>query len=168
MINPKENRWCKVCNADISQRRANAVFCSAAHKTLFHNGLKDYNAEYHKNSTRRKELCRKYYYANHEESKRKLRQKQKSRLPQVAAYEGSRRALKLQRTPAWLTETDYERMENEYKLAALQAKITGVPWHVDHIYPLQGKLVSGLHVPNNLMAIVGSDNIAKSNKYSVL
>ena len=71
----------------------------------------------------------------------------------------------LQRTPKWLTEIDYQRIENEYRLAALQTKLTGEPWHVDHIIPLQGKYVSGLHVPSNLRAMRGSENIKKSNKY---
>ena len=73
----------------------------------------------------------------------------------------------MQRTPKWLTDIDYERIQNEYKLAALQSKITGEPWHVDHVIPLQGKLVSGLHVPSNLRAMRGNDNISKHNNFEV-
>jgi replicative superfamily II helicase len=71
------------------------------------------------------------------------------------------------RTPAWLTEIDHERIANVYKLATLQSKITGVPWHVDHIIPLRGKYVSGLHVPSNLQAIPGVDNVRKNNSYGI-
>lgn len=76
-----------------------------------------------------------------------------------------RRAAKLERTPKWLTEIDFERIENEYKLATLLSKVTGSPWHVDHVIPLQGKFVSGLHVPSNLQVLRGSENVAKANKF---
>lgn len=74
---------------------------------------------------------------------------------------------KLNRTPAWLTAIDYERIQNEYKLAEILRKLTNQQWHVDHIIPLQGKIVSGLHVPSNLRVVVAKENIAKSNKFEV-
>ena len=77
------------------------------------------------------------------------------------------RSAKDNRTPAWLTEVDYERIANVYKLATLQSKITGTTWHVDHIIPLRGEYVSGLHVPSNLQAIPGVDNVRKNNSYGI-
>lgn len=79
----------------------------------------------------------------------------------------NRQAAKLQRTPIWLTEIDKERIQNEYKLAALLTKLTGKSWHVDHIIPLQGKNVSGLHTPSNLQVMKGAENISKGNSYAL-
>ena len=76
-----------------------------------------------------------------------------------------RDAAKLQRTPKWLTSDDIWLMKEIYDLAVKREKMTGFAWHVDHIIPLQGKKVSGLHVPNNLQVIPGRDNISKGNRY---
>ena len=75
-----------------------------------------------------------------------------------------RRASMKQRTPSWLTEDDYWMIEQAYELAQVRAKMFGFEWHVDHIIPLQGKTVSGLHVPWNLQVIPGVLNIRKGNR----
>ena len=55
-----------------------------------------------------------------------------------------------------------------YQLAAMYTRENNEPWHVDHVIPLQGEFVSGLHVPRNLRVLRGLDNIKKKNKYEVL
>lgn len=104
---------------------------------------------------------------NHEGTKIAKQLYSQSPQGKVRAYINcaKRRASKLQRTPKWLNEIDFERIENEYRLAALLTKVTRSPWHVDHVIPLQGKFVSGLHVPSNLRVLQASENIAKANKY---
>jgi hypothetical protein len=82
----------------------------------------------------------------------------------VRADTVKRRLAKMQRTPAWLTEEDYWMIDQAYELAALRTKMFGFSWHVDHVLPLQGKEVSGLHVLENLQVIPWIENIKKANK----
>jgi len=82
--------------------------------------------------------------------------------------EARRRAALINRTPQWLAEEDKWIIEQAYALAALRTKMFGFAWHVDHIIPLQGKKVSGLHVPNNLQVIPGADNARKHCTYKVM
>jgi len=98
------------------------------------------------------------------EVKKVYRQLNKGKINALVA---ARKAVIKQRTPKWLSKTDVERIKNEYKLAALLSKITNESWHVDHIIPLQGENVSGLHTPNNLRAMRGVENISKKNKFEV-
>jgi len=72
-----------------------------------------------------------------------------------------------QEAPAWLTEDDHWMMKQAYELAELRTKMFGFAWHVDHIIPLQGENVSGLHTPFNLQVIPWSDNVRKSNTFEV-
>lgn len=73
-----------------------------------------------------------------------------------------RQAAKLQRTPVW---ADHRAMMKIYEEAAAIRK-TGRLVEVDHIIPLRGRTVSGLHVPANLQIIDQPDNRLKSNHFS--
>lgn len=83
----------------------------------------------------------------------------------ILAYNKFREQLKCQRTPKWLTDSDKFLIQQFYAEAKQKSKDTGVTYHVDHIIPLNGKLVCGLHVPNNLQVITAFENITKHNKY---
>jgi hypothetical protein len=76
---------------------------------------------------------------------------------QRAAREAKRRACKLQRTPTW---ADIDAIKRFY---------IDCPegYHVDHILPLQGKLVSGFHVLSNLQYLTAHENLSKSNSFDV-
>lgn len=69
-----------------------------------------------------------------------------------------------QATPKW---ADNNAIKEFYITAQKLSKETGIPHEVDHIIPLQGKLVSGLHVPTNLQVITEFENISKNNKFIV-
>jgi hypothetical protein len=78
-----------------------------------------------------------------------------------------RRAARIQRTPSWLTDFDKLKIKCIYAVATMLTRENKEEWTVDHIIPLQGKLVSGLHVPNNLQVMRGSENYSKINKFEV-
>jgi hypothetical protein len=108
-------------------------------------------------------------YAKHQDNalkvKKAYRQANKGKINALVA---ARKIVIKQRTPKWLDEIAFDRIKNEYQLAALLSKLTGSSWHVDHIIPLQGKLVSGLHVPSNLRVLPALENISKKNKFEVI
>jgi hypothetical protein len=82
----------------------------------------------------------------------------------INAWVAKRDAAKLQRTPKWLTETHLAQIELFYDSAAKLSKELSISIHVDHILPLQGKPVSGLHVPWNLQLLPAKENISKGNR----
>lgn len=75
-----------------------------------------------------------------------------------------RQAAKGRRTPAWLTADDRWLMQEAYALARMRSAMLGFKWVVDHIVPLRGKYVSGLHVPNNIQVIPYTINARKGAK----
>jgi hypothetical protein len=63
-------------------------------------------------------------------------------------------------TPKWV---DVDAMSGMYELAALFRRI-GLRMEVDHVVPLQGKTVSGLHTADNLQLLLRHTNASKSNR----
>jgi len=77
-----------------------------------------------------------------------------------------RRAVLRNAAPGWLTKEDHKAIRRVYKQAAEMTKLTGIPHEVDHIYPLKGETMCGLHVPSNLRVITTFDNRSKGNRLS--
>lgn len=103
---------------------------------------------------------------NHENTKLVKARWKKENPGVVHAHTIKRRISKRNRMPKWITPDEHWLIEQAYVLAQLRTKLFGFSWHVDHIFPLQGKLVSGLHVPENLQVIPGVENVRKSNTYT--
>ena len=123
-----------------------------------------------------KEAKREYYEKNKElvklkalsrpnEDRRRYRKKHKITNPDLyRAHVNFRRRRFRDATPKWLTKEDKRAIRQLYIDAMVVTRITGIPYVVDHIIPLLGETVSGLHVPQNLRVMTREENLKKSNK----
>ena len=91
----------------------------------------------------------------------------KQNRPKRNALVAKRKAAKLNRTPSWLSQDHLEQIEELYTMAKMFEMYTGQQYHVDHIVPLQGKNVSGLHSPWNLQILPAKENMSKGIKHVV-
>jgi len=74
----------------------------------------------------------------------------------------------LNRTAEWDSELTKLAFAEAVDLRQRRASVTGFAWEIDHVVPLRGKLVSGLHVWNNLRVIPQTINRRKYNAYDIL
>lgn len=88
----------------------------------------------------------------------------KAKPEKLRAIKSRRKKKVRQATPGWLTKEHLLEIESFYLKAIELEKQTQVPHQVDHIIPIQGKNVCGLHVPWNLQVLTQSENRKKSNK----
>ena len=119
---------------------------------------------------------RRYYEKNREaviarasarpaEEKRRNRAEYKDRNVDVVRADTSvRKRRHREATPKWLTKDERLQMRDLYVQARKMTELTRERYVVDHIVPLRGEEVCGLHVPWNLRVITQDDNLKKSNK----
>lgn len=170
-----------LCNANTDKKQSKCKDCSKLlkkewakqnteklveyNKSYWHNNKFKYvedakhrTSEWRKNNPIKLSVWRKEnpnYFANYRKAKSGF----------INAKTAKRRSKKLQATPTW---ADTTAIRLEYELAAWCTRVTGEKYHVDHIIPLQGKNVCGLHVHNNLRVVLALENLTKSNRFDVL
>jgi hypothetical protein len=107
----------------------------------------------------------KRWVANNPERSAELSRKSRLKhMGRVLANKAKYIAAKKNRTPNWLMPIDIFEMQCIYTYRASLQR-TGLEYEVDHIIPMQGETVSGLHVPENLQVIPKEENRLKSNRY---
>lgn len=79
-----------------------------------------------------------------------------------------REFMKAQRSPSWGAELTDLVFAEAVDLRLARGLVTGIGWEIDHVIPLQGKRVSGLHVWNNLRVIPQILNRRKYNTYDIV
>lgn len=105
-----------------------------------------------------KKRGRKWMESNREKYRASSARWRVANLDVAAAAQQRRRAKKLKCLPPW---ADLEKIQQFYAQAKELTEMTGVKHNVDHIYPLQGDLVTGLHVEWNLQILTERDNKSK-------
>lgn len=125
---------------------------------------KNYRLEYYKNNQSIEKKKFKEYRESNKESIKATRQNYYRNNKSICnAITRKRQAAKLKRTPSWLNSGHLFEIDCIYRYCSALRSI-GLDYEVDHIIPLQGKLASGLHVPENLQVIPTVENRRKSNK----
>jgi hypothetical protein len=145
-------KTCSLCTEKLGSKNKSGL-CRSHYKIAW----KTLNAQHER------ENCKRYYAQNQEHVRRQVKQRYEAikgteefRADQ-RYREALHRARLLQATPAW---TDLQKIKEIYARCP-------AGYHVDHIHPLNGEYVCGLHVPENLQYLPALDNIKKSNKLMV-
>ena len=158
----KKRAYAKEYNAKNRERVA------ARSKAHYEANIEKYRAYRRENKDRYNALSKAYNQKEHVKEKRSeiLRRWREANIDKNRHKSAMYRAARIQRTPCWLTEYDRALIQRKYTLAQKKTESTGEMWVVDHILPLRGDFVSGLHVPSNLRVIKETTNSRKYNKYT--
>lgn len=113
------------------------------------------NAERRSAYDREKRAARLEYYQE------KGRQRQRENPWVYTESVRRRQAAEIQAMPKW---ADRDAIKTIYRRCAEITKVTGIDHEVDHIVPLRGKNVCGLHIHQNLQILTREENARKSNK----
>lgn len=135
----------------------NSEKIKAKSKEYYNNKL-DYIKKYNQTPERKlkqNERAKRYYDNHTEDVKKKALKYAKDHPELFRARNAKREAQKRLRFPKWASGIMIEFI---YKMCS-------EGYDVDHIIPLQGKNISGLHVPWNLQYLLSKDNRQKSNKF---
>lgn len=151
----------------------------------YNTGRKDINSEYGKQwyiqNKDRKLMLGRIWYQNNKEYRNALERKWRKNNPdkvrhlarlyrmvnadRCRSHTAKYRASKLQATPLWLDDGHIQEVLDFYTAAKMFQVYTGVDYQVDHIVPLKGETVCGLHVPWNLQILPSFENQSKGNRY---
>ena len=124
------------------------------------------NKEYREDNAKKLAAYNKKYREDNPEKEAARQRKYQHNNPDKRnAISAHRRAAKKQRVPKWLNKARKAQITELYTQARKLTDLTGIQFHVDHIVPLQGKNVSGLHIPSNLQILTQHENCSKHNKF---
>lgn len=143
--------WCKACH---KQRRTETQSKYYAKQARWKKENKERVADYGR------------AYRQSEDQKAKANARTKRWVEQnkgrASALWASMKDARRTATPSW---ADFNFINFLYATRLYMQKETNTEWHVDHVVPVKGKRVSGLHVHFNLRVVPAKYNLQKSNKF---
>lgn len=146
-----------------SKNKVKATTTSKAYREANKEKTKVRHAKYRAENKDKEAARHKKYSVENKEKVNAIGRKWSHNNPaKMNAKNAKRRATKLQATPEW---ADLDHIKRTYEWAKVMEERTGRKIHVDHIVPLQGENVCGLHCEANLQLMFAEDNMSKGNKH---
>lgn len=154
-LRPVKTGMCSVCSAENSQQ----------YREEFGDKHRACSRAWYQKNIERARAKSKWYHDNLDpEEKRRVRREWKKANRAYCTFESRTGAqARRKRLPAWAA---LDAIREFYEVAAEMTAKTGEQWHVDHVIPLRGKLVSGLHVHTNLQLLTAQENLRKHAKFA--
>lgn len=118
------------------------------------------------NRDKTRKATKEYYYRNRDKSIQRKLNWYKANPDKANHTAAMYRARAKSATPKWLSDDQKEQIRLVYSHAKECEMLSGDKYHVDHIIPLKGENICGLHVPWNLQVLPADINISKGNKYN--
>lgn len=153
-------RWCKACKKEYKD-----VWYVKNAESERKKAMQSYYENYDKNKEKIAERVIKWQRENKEKYAEKSKRCYERNKHNKFAYEAFKRAARRNAVPKWIGEELKQEIQKFYIEARLKTRETGTKYEVDHIVPLKGKEVCGLHVPWNLRVITQFENRSKQNRF---
>lgn len=153
---------CKTCSSDLYKKNREEIINRVSIYRKNNKEKISIRSSRYYEENKEKIITRSYQWASKNTEKRKEIEKkfQKKYQPIKNSHTSKYRAVKKQAMPKWLSEKDIQQINSMYINC-----VSG--YQVDHIIPLRGDNVSGLHVPWNLQYLPSFQNEVKSNTVQI-
>jgi hypothetical protein len=133
--------------------------CKECSKIIANKAMKK---SYNKNPEKKRQKNKIWFEENKEHHRKNIMEYYRKNKDLYRHANRKRQLIKKNATPKW---ANLEKIKEIYKEARRLEFLDNISRHVDHIIPLQGDNICGLHVENNLQILTSFENLSKSNKF---